>query len=93
MIVDKIKLEEIQTKSNNILILEGTIYNEKIRIILTYMDCCKEFKGGRYKENREIQREIENFMEVEPGVKLICMGDFNGRMKTTRTQDWKWPEW
>ena len=45
------------------------------------MDCCKEVKVTRYKENREIQREIEKFMEVEPGVKLVCMGDFNGRMK------------
>ena len=74
LISNSIKLEERQTKSNNILILEGTIYNEKIRIILTYMDCCKEVKGERYKENRENEKEIENFMEVEPGIKLMFGG-------------------
>jgi len=49
LIDDKIKLEEIQTKNNNILILELSIHNEKIRIILTYTDCCKEVKGANIK--------------------------------------------
>ena len=44
LIDSKIKLEEIQVKNSNILILEGTIYSEKVRIILTYMDCSKEKK-------------------------------------------------
>ena len=41
------------------MILEGTIHNEKIRIILTYMDCSKEKRGERYDANRAIQKEIE----------------------------------
>ena len=56
LINDNIKLEEIKTKNNNILVLEGTIHNGKIQIILTYLNCCKEVKGERYKENREIQK-------------------------------------
>ena len=35
----RIKLEEIKVESNDILILEGTIHSEKVRIILTYMGC------------------------------------------------------
>ena len=46
------------------------------------MDYCKETRGPNYKANREIQKEIEKFMIVDPGVKLICLGDFNGRLKT-----------
>ena len=52
-----IKLEELKTDNRNILALEGTIYNEKIIILLTYMDCCKEARGQNYKINREIQKK------------------------------------
>ena len=36
LIDNRIKLEEIQVENNNILIIEETIYKEKIRILLTY---------------------------------------------------------
>ena len=71
--VDRIILEEIETKGRDILILEGTIYNERIRIILTYMDCCKEANGPRFRANREIQEEIEKYIQVEANTNLICL--------------------
>ena len=81
LIDDRIKLEEIEKENRFILILEGTIHNEIIRIILTYIFFCKETKGLSYKAKREIQKEIEKFRIVDPGVKLVCLGDMNGRLK------------
>merc|ERR1712105_558180 len=60
---------------------EGVIENQKHRIILTYFDSCKNESGKEFTKNRKIQKDIEDLMEVEPDVKLICLGDFNGRLK------------
>jgi len=53
----------------------------KIRIILTYMDSSKNKTGRDYEGNRKIQKIIEKLFEVEPDVALLCLGDFNGRLK------------
>ena len=76
-----IELEEKETKSNDILVVEGRIYGKNIRIILTYMDCTKMKSGKDYEHNRKIQKNIEKWMEVEPETMLVCLGDFNARMK------------
>ena len=76
----KIKMEEIDVKNRDILAIEGTICNEKIRMILCYFDSTKLKKGVHFQRNRKIQKDIEKLMEVEPGTKLICLGDFNGRI-------------
>ena len=52
-----IELEEIETQSNDILVIEGRIYNKNIRIILTYMDCTKAKGGKGFEHNREIQKK------------------------------------
>ena len=62
-------------------IVEGTIHRKKVRIILTYIGCSKEKKGENFEANREMQRRIERYMEVDPEVLLICLGDINGRLK------------
>ena len=46
------------------------------------MGFSKEKKGVEYEANRDIQRKIEKFMEVDPEVSLICLGDMNGRLKS-----------
>ena len=73
-------MEEINTKSRDIMILDGTIFNEKIRIILAYFNCSKEVEGSKYEANREIQREMEHYMQVEEDKHLLCLGDINGRL-------------
>jgi len=55
------------------MILEGTIHNKKIKIILTYMGCYKGKQGADYEENRNIKKEIEKHMEVEPGKYVLCL--------------------
>ena len=45
------------------------------------MECSKEGKGKDYDANRKLQKEIEKYMEVEPEVYPICLGDLNGRLK------------
>jgi len=54
---NKIKLEEIETKNMDILALEGTIENQKYRIILSYFDSCK-------KNQERITKEIEIFRRI-----------------------------
>ena len=78
----KIKLEEVKVDNSDILIVEGTVHRKKVRIILTYMGCSKEKKGTEYEANRNIQRKIEKFMEVDPEVALICLEDVNGKLKS-----------
>ena len=78
---NRIKLEEMIVDNVDILALEGTIENQKYRIILSYFDSCKNKSGKEYNKNRKIQKDIEDLIEVEPDVKLICLGDFNGRLK------------
>merc|ERR1711874_895030 len=34
-----------------------------------------------FKNNREIQKEVESLMEVEADTELVCLGDMNGRLK------------
>ena len=77
----KTKLEEIKIDHSDILALEGTMRGSKIRIILTYMDSSKNKSGIDFERNRKIQRIIEKLFEVEPDVALLCLGDFNGRLK------------
>merc|ERR1711888_522519 len=40
-----VKLEEIDSGSNDILAVEGKINNAKCRIVLCYFDCTKQVKG------------------------------------------------
>merc|ERR1711913_255458 len=54
-----IKLEQIKIKNNDILALEGTILNTKIRIILCYFDNTKLKSGTDFNRNRRLQNEVE----------------------------------
>ena len=75
-----IKLEEIKIKNKDVLALEGTILNTKIRIILCYFDSTKLKSGTDFNRNRRLQKDIEKLLEVEPDTSLVCLGDFNGRL-------------
>ena len=72
---ERIKMEKIDTINEDILIIEGIIYNEKIKIILAYFNCNKGRAGKRFQENRDIQKEIEEHMNVEDDVHLVILGD------------------
>merc|ERR1711874_550593 len=54
---NRIKLEEIEVKNNDILALEGTIRGNRIMIILTYFDSTKLKTGKGYESNRRIQKD------------------------------------
>ena len=60
-------------KNRDILALEGTIMNTKIRIILSYFDSTKLKTGIDFNRNRRIQKDIEKLIEVDPGTTLICL--------------------
>ena len=36
--------------------------------------------GKDFERNRKIQRIVENLMNVEPKMAMICLGDINGRL-------------
>ena len=75
-----VKLEELETKSNDILALEGKINNIKCRIVLCYFDCTKLLHGKDFDRNRYIQKQVEKLLEVDPSTALLVLGDFNGRL-------------
>merc|ERR1711874_512212 len=75
-----IKLEQIKIKNNDILALEGTIFNTKFRIVLCYFDSTKLKSGKDYNRNRKLQKEVEKLLEVDTDTTLICLGDFNSRL-------------
>ena len=76
----EVKLEELTVEDNDILALEGMVRGEKVRIILSYFDSSKSKSDDDFKRNRELQRKVEELMEVEPEVALINLGDMNGRL-------------
>ena len=59
----KIAMEEIKTKSNDILAIEGEIRWCKIRIVLLYMDSNKNKSGTDFNRNRKIQSEAEKLLK------------------------------
>ena len=70
----------MQTNSNDILALEGTILKIKFRIVLCYFDSTKLKSGTDYERNRKLQKEVEKLLEVDTDTSLMCLGDFNGRL-------------
>merc|ERR1711895_68382 len=76
----EIKLEEINTNSNDILAVEGKVNSTRCRIVLCYFDCTKQLVGDDYERNRTIQNKVENLMRVDPNTALLVLGDMNGRL-------------
>ena len=75
-----IKLEEINTGSNDILAVEGKVNSTRCRLVLCYFDCTKQLTGVDYRRNRTIQTKVENLMKVDPNTALLVLGDMNGRL-------------
>ena len=75
-----VELEEIKVKSSDILAVEGRINNKKFRIVLCYFGSKKLVKGTEFEKNRNLQKQVEKLMEVEPDTSLLVLGDFNGRL-------------
>ena len=75
-----VELEEIKVKSSDILAVEGRINNNKFRIVLCYFGSKKLVKGTEYLKNRNLQKQVEKLMEVDPDTSLLVLGDFNGRL-------------
>ena len=50
-----ISLKEIKTKSNDLLVLEGSVLKSKFKIILCYFDSTKSLSDQYYKNNRKMQ--------------------------------------
>ena len=75
-----VKLEEIDSGSNDILAVEGKVNNARCRIVLCYFDCTKQVKGDDYERNRIIQKKVEHLIKVDPNTALMVLGDINGRL-------------
>ena len=70
------EVNEITTKSADILYLELKTENETYKIIVVYFSILDISNRDR---NREIRREIEKIVE-ENNDKLLIIGDFNGHI-------------
>merc|ERR1712179_212032 len=75
-----VELEEIEVKSSDILAVEGSINHTKFRIVLCYFGSKKLVKGTEHEKNRNLQKQVEKLMEVDPGTLLLVLGDINGRL-------------
>ena len=69
-ILADIKLEEINTGSNDILAVEGKVNSTRCRLVLCYFDCTKQLTGVDYDRNRTLQKKVENLMKVDPDTAL-----------------------
>merc|ERR1711984_31040 len=66
--------------SSDILVVEGKINHTKFRIVLCYFGSKKLVKGTEHEKNRNLQKQVEKLMEVDPGTSLLVLGDINGRL-------------
>merc|ERR1712121_294293 len=75
-----VRLEEIDSGSNDVLAVEGKVNNARCRIVLCYFDCTKQVKEDDYDRNRKIQKKVEHLMKGDPNTALMVLGDINGRL-------------
>ena len=59
---NNIKLEEISVKNKDVLALEGSVMNTKLRLILCYFDSTKLKAGVDFNRNRKLQKDIEKLI-------------------------------
>ena len=77
-----IELTMVKDTPADVVILNGKVKNKPTRIIASYFDATKLATGREYEYNRKLQEVIEKNMTVDPGVNLLVLGDFNGRLKS-----------
>ena len=75
----KVEVVKKESKSSEILEIEGTLFDNKMKIILVYFDVNKD--KDAIKKNDEIRKEIENKMKKSTGKALMILGDFNAHTK------------
>ena len=64
----------------DILILKGTCFGIKMKIILVYFDATKKKDGVDFDRNRELEKEVEREMKGEEGEGVMVLGDFNAHL-------------
>ena len=75
----EIKLEKVENKNRDLLVLDGKIYELRLRIIIVYFDANKNTEGKI--RNNKIKEDIETLIENNKMDGLMIMGDFNGHLK------------
>ena len=73
---EQVNLEKKESKSSDILEIEGKCYGKEMKIILVYFDANKNAAGKE--RNRAIKKEIEEKIENTKDKGLMIIGDFNG---------------
>ena len=76
---EEFELVQKDTKHQDLLVVEGKVKGFKIKLIASYFDSSKARKGKEYKNNRTLQEEIEEEMDVTNDTLLYILGDHNGR--------------
>ena len=82
ILMEKTKKVEVvmnESKSTEILEIEGILFDNKIKIILVYFDVNKDKEA--INKNNEIRKEIEKKMKKSSGKALMVLGDFNAHTK------------
>ena len=76
---EQVNLEKKESKSSDILEIEGKCYGKEMKIILVYFDANKNAAGKE--RNRAIKKEIEEKIENTKDKGLMIIGDFNGHLE------------
>lgn len=74
----KLELKKTQSRSNDILDVEGRVGNENIRLILLYMAAGGTAEAAA--RNRKIEEEVEQKIQSNEVNNLIVLGDLNGHL-------------
>ena len=75
----KVEVAKNESKSTEILEIEGTLFDNKMKIILVYFDVNNN--KDAIKKNDEIRKEIESKMKRNAGKALMILGDLNAHTK------------
>ena len=74
----RVTFEKKESKSSDILDIEGRCFGKEMKIILVYFDANKDAKG---KKRNEIKKEVEKKIKNVNGKGVMIIGDFNGHLE------------
>ena len=72
-------MKKKESKSSDILEIEGKCFGKEMKIILVYFDASRDPTGKE--RNKEIKREVEEKIVHAEGKGIMILGDFNGHLE------------
>ena len=74
-----VEMEEVRTRSEEVLCIEGVCFGLEMRMVLAYFDVRRDEEGRQ--NNQVIREEMERLIEENEKEGVIVLGDFNGHLE------------